>query len=57
MNNSAQVEPMPVILAFAGGILAWVMASRMNAGIFLKVITSLLTMVVGYFVAYGISNS
>jgi len=55
MNKKA-VEAMPALLALVGGVTSWIMASRMNAGIVMKVITALATLVVCYFLVSFIGN-
>lgn len=56
MNKLAQIEAGPVIMAIFGGIFAWVMASRMDMGIVMKVITAIATIGVCYWIAWFISN-
>jgi hypothetical protein len=56
MNKLAQIEAMPLILGVVGGVIAFIMASRMGQGIIMKIITTGVTMVVCYGIAWYISN-
>ena len=57
MNNKAQSEVGAGIMAVLGAGLAWYMAGNMGVGFFTKMITTLITGVAGYFLAYTILES
>ena len=59
MNKKAQmdIEPIPALLGIIGGVAAWVMAGRMEAGIFLKIIVAVLTTGACYFIGWKGANS
>lgn len=52
MSKKAQMEmsPIALLLGLVGAVIAWVMAGRMGAGIFLKLISTVLTGVVCFFI-------
>jgi len=58
MNKRAQmdIEPIPVLLGIVGGISAYIMAGRMEAGIVMKIVTGVLTAGVCYFIGYMAAN-
>ena len=45
-----ELNPMSFLLSLAGGIVAWVMAGLMGAGIIMKIFTSIFTVVACYFI-------
>jgi len=55
-NKKGQAEIWAVILGIMGGVSAWIMAARMDYGIIAKIIISLLTVVVCYFMVKFMGN-
>jgi len=55
-NNKAQVEPLPLIMGIVGGAAGYLMSSRMDNGVAMNIIATVLTAGVSYFIAYFISN-
>jgi len=58
MNKKAQFELSPggLLMGGAGAIFAWIMASRMDTGIVYKILTTIITGAVCYFIAWFILN-
>lgn len=58
MKKKAQfeVEPLPVLMGIIGAILGFIMAGRMGSGIIMKLLTTIITGVACYFIAWGIAN-
>jgi len=52
MNKLAQAEVWAVILGLVGAVFGWIMASRMEAGFIMKIITTVLTFVACYTIVY-----
>ena len=58
MNNKAQeVNPVGILMAVIGTVATWIMAGRMGAGFFYKLITTIITGVACYFLAWKIADS
>ena len=57
MKNKAQVEPIPLIMGVLGAGIGFVISSRMDSGIAMRVASTLITGVACYFLSYFISNS
>jgi len=55
MNKKA-IEALPALMAGIGGLAAFWMAGKMEAGIAMRIITGLITLVASYFIAYFIAN-
>lgn len=51
-----EFEPIGIIMGILGGVLGWILASRMEASFLIKLISTLATMVACYFIAAGIAN-
>lgn len=56
MNKLAQISAGAAVMGIIGAIIAWYMAGRMDAGIIMKIISTLITGAVCYFIAYTISE-
>ncbi len=56
MNKKAQSDSIALIFALIGGILAWWMAGRMDAGFIYKLVTAVLTTIVCYFIVAFIKS-
>ena len=56
MNKKGEIEVGPAVMAILAGILAWIMAKRMDASTAYTLVTALLTMVSAYFVVWSITN-
>lgn len=54
--NKRGLEAMPVLLAIIGAFVSWIMASRMEAGIIMKIVIALLTLVACYFLSAFIGS-
>jgi uncharacterized membrane protein YeaQ/YmgE (transglycosylase-associated protein family) len=55
-NKKAQVEPVPLVMGIIGSVLALMMASKMGSGIIMKMLTTVITGVVCYFVSLFLSE-
>jgi len=51
-----EFEPVGILMGIIGAVLAWIMSSRMEAGFAMKLISTLITGVVCYFIAAFIAN-
>ena len=56
-NKKGQAEIWAFLMAIIGAVGAWMMAGRMDAGMMYRIITTLLTGVVCYFLVIWIGNS
>ena len=58
MNKKAQIELSPggILMGGIAAIFAWIMAARMGAGFFYKFITTIITGIACYFLAWFILN-
>jgi len=54
MLKKAQVSPIGILMGAIGAVAAWIMASQMDAGILMKIISTLLTGGVCYLIAWKI---
>jgi|WetSurMetagenome_2_1015567.scaffolds.fasta_scaffold345790_3 hypothetical protein len=59
MNRKAQfdIEPMPALLGLVGGVIAFVMASRMDMGLLGRLFSFAATTIVCYFISLFIANN
>jgi hypothetical protein len=55
-KRGQEIETGPLIMAVLGAVIAWVMAGRMMDGLFIKIVATLGTGVVCYFIALNILN-
>lgn len=51
IKKAQEFNPVSVLLAVVGAVMAWVMATRMDVGALMKIIIIVLTGVVCYFVS------
>ena len=51
-----EFEPVGILMGIIGGVLAWIVASRMESGFLIKLISTLASTVACYFIAAGIAN-
>lgn len=56
LEKKAQVSPVAAFLAIIGAIAAFWMASRMNAGLVMRIVTGLATAAVCYFIVLKMSG-
>lgn len=58
MNNLGQfeLEPIPLLMGIGGGVLSWIMASRMQTSIIGKLFTVAVTAIACYFLAKFIAD-
>ena len=50
------IEPIPALMCIVGIVIAWIMASRMEAGFIMKLLSSVLTGAACYGISYFIAN-
>ncbi len=57
MNKKGlELAPFPIIMGIIGAVISWIMSSRMESGIIMKIITVVLTAATCYGLAYFMSN-
>ena len=57
MNQRGQIEPVPLLMGIVGGVIGWILAGRMDVSFLYQIVTTLITMVSCYFLAYFIANN